>query len=121
MAKVSIEWEHNIPENAKKIIKEVVEGLWSASELAVNIIGNKANEQVPLDIGTLSRSWSVEPLSNDIGFRMGFHTKYAARLHEHPEYRFQNGRKAKYLEDPIEQNLGDWQNAFLSKLKEVMK
>lgn len=31
-------------------------------------------------------------------------TPYAHRLHEHPEYRFQKGRKGKYLTDPIIKN-----------------
>jgi len=119
MAKVSIEWEHNVPENIKKIIKEMVEAMWTASELAVDVIGNESEKQVPFKVGTLRDSWRVDPLTNEIGFRFGYHTPYAARLHEHPEYRFGNGRKAKYLEQPVESNLGDWQGKFLSKLREI--
>ena len=119
MAKVSIEWEHNVPENIKKIIKEMVEAMWTASELAVDVIGNESERQVPFKVGTLRDSWRVDPLTNEIGFRFGYHTPYAARWHEHPEYRFGNGRKAKYLEQPVESNLGDWQGKFLSKLREI--
>lgn len=119
MGKVNIEWENNVPNKVREVIQKVVEGLWSASEVASDIIGNESNKQVPFDIGTLSKTWFVEPLNNEIGFRFGYRTPYAARLHEHPEYKFKNGRKAKYLEQPIEENMGDYRGQFLNKLKEV--
>jgi hypothetical protein len=59
--------------------------------------------EVPHDEGTLQNSGTVEQLSNG-DVIIGYHTDYAARLHEHPEYRFQKGRKGKYLEDPIINN-----------------
>lgn len=58
--------------------------------------------EVPHDEGTLQNSGTVEEVNGDVV--IGYHTKYAARLHEHPEYRFQKGRKGKYLEDPIVKN-----------------
>jgi hypothetical protein len=121
MAKVSIEWEHDVPKKAKEIVAKMIEGLWEASEEAVIVIGNESEKQVPFDIGTLRDSWDTKPIADreTIGFQMSYNTPYAARLHEHPEYKFKNGRKAKYLEQPIEENLGDWQGRFLSKLKEV--
>ena len=120
MAKVSIEWEHNVPENVKNIIQELTEKLWDASWTAVQTIKWESYPQTPLDTGTLRRSWNDEPLKDEIGFRFGYYTKYAARLHEHPEYHFRTpGTKAKYLEHPIERNLGDWQGAFLTKLREI--
>jgi hypothetical protein len=124
MAKVNIEWEHDVPKKAKELIQKAVEGLWEASEEAVTVIGNISYDQCPLDKHTLRDSWQdvLKPLTNEIGFRFGYSTKYAARLHEHPEYNFKTpGTKAKYLEHPIEQNLGDWQGHFLNKLKQVMK
>lgn len=58
--------------------------------------------EVPHDEGTLQNSGTVEEINGEVV--VGYHTKYAARLHEHPEYRFQKGRKGKYLEDPIKRN-----------------
>ena len=64
--------------------------------------------EVPFEWGTLSDSGAV---SSPLGQRDGdaevdvtYDTPYAARLHEHPEYNFQGGRKGKYLEDPALQN-----------------
>jgi hypothetical protein len=58
--------------------------------------------EVPHDKGSLQNSGVVEPVGADVV--VGYHEPYAARLHEHPEYRFQKGRKGKYLEDPIIKN-----------------
>ena len=58
--------------------------------------------EVPHDKGTLQNSGTVDEQGDDVV--VGYHTPYAARLHEHPEYRFQKGRKGKYLEDPIKRN-----------------
>lgn len=59
--------------------------------------------EVPHDIGILQGTGHVEPEGD--AYIVGYNTRYAARLHEHPEYRFQKGRKGKYLEDPIKTNL----------------
>lgn len=59
--------------------------------------------EVPHDTGYLQNSGDVELRSNG-DVVVGYHTVYAARLHEHPEYNFQKGRKGKYLEDPARRN-----------------
>lgn len=61
-----------------------------------------SQQQVPHDKGTLQNSGNVQPQSDDV--LVGYHTPYAARLHEHPEYHFQRGRKGKYLTDPLNAN-----------------
>ena len=60
--------------------------------------------EVPHNIGLLQNSGATDPIS-DVEEMVGYNKVYAARLHEHPEYRFQKGRKGKYLEDPIKRNL----------------
>lgn len=60
---------------------------------------------VPLDIGTLLGSGQVVPAETmEEGSAVVYDTPYAARLHEHPEFNFQGGRKGKYLEDPANEN-----------------
>ncbi|GAB2519454.1 HK97 gp10 family phage protein [Paramicrobacterium agarici] len=61
-----------------------------------------SSEQVPFDTGTLSGSGSVStPLgAAEPTVEVIYDMPYAARLHEHPEYNFQGGRKGKYVEDP---------------------
>ena len=69
-------------------------------------IGNEllrlSQKEVPHDEGTLQNSGTVEEDGDDV--LVGYHTPYAHRLHEHPEYKFQKGRKGKYLTDPLERN-----------------
>lgn len=60
--------------------------------------------EVPHDTGQLQNTGHVEPGGSDDQI-VGYNKIYAARLHEHPEYHFQGGRKGKYLEDPIKRNL----------------
>jgi hypothetical protein len=38
-------------------------------------------------------------------------------LHEHPEFNFKNGRKGKYLEDPIKNNLGIFKEYYGKMVK----
>lgn len=64
--------------------------------------------EVPVELGTLLGSGAVStPMSardGDPEADVTYDTPYAARLHEHPEYNFQGGRKGKYLEDPAMEN-----------------
>ncbi|PIY32073.1 MAG: hypothetical protein COZ07_06965 [Candidatus Infernicultor aquiphilus] len=90
--------------NLNKVEKIVVNSI----EQGVNDLTNKlladSQKQVPHDIGTLAGSGHTVPASNKGGMiegKVGYNTPYAARLHEHPEYKFQKGRKGKYLIDPL--------------------
>ena len=78
-----------------------------AKQKAEKMVGDEilrlSNKEVPFDIGTLALSGRVDTFPDHV--EVGYHTKYAHRLHEHPEYNFKNGRKGKYLEDPIKHNL----------------
>lgn len=73
--------------------------------------------EVPHDLGTLQNSGFVQDGidSSVVGYG-GNAAPYAARLHEHPEYRFQKGRKGKYLEDPIKNNM----TKFLQYYKDMI-
>lgn len=74
--------------------------------------------EVPHDKGLLQNSGSVEPGDQEV--IVGYNKVYAARLHEHPEYKFQKGRKAKYLEDPIKNNVGVLLDHYGNSLKEAL-
>ena len=78
-----------------------------ASNKALKMVGDEilrlSAKEVPHDTGALLFSGRVDDF--DTYVEVGYHTPYAHRLHEHPEYTFQKGRKGKYLEDPIKNNL----------------
>lgn len=71
------------------------EGLERALEHTLGV----ANTQVPLDEGPLERSGrvDVDGLEGSISYDM----PYAVVQHENLDYRHLPGRKAKYLEDPM--------------------
>lgn len=85
---------------------EVVKKLTDQSLKAIYEVGLEimrlSSFEVPHDKGLLENSRVIVPNGDQVD--IGYNKVYAARLHEHPEYRFQKGRKGKYLEDPIKNN-----------------
>lgn len=75
--------------------------------------------EVPHDTGFLQSTGNVERKKDEV--IVGYHTDYAARLHEHPEYNFQKGRKGKYLEDPLKKNLSKWLKIYLEEISGTFK
>ena len=78
-----------------------------------------SQREVPHDTGQLQNSGFVDDTTPDL-VEIGYNKVYAARLHEHPEYHFQGGRKGKYLEDPIKMNLAVFINFFKDSLRTVI-
>lgn len=90
----------NIPQLSRTIDNSAMAGNYGAAYELMRL----SQFEVPHDEGTLQNSGTVESMPNG-DVIVGYHTVYAARLHEHPEYHFGKGRKGKYLEDPILRNL----------------
>lgn len=88
---------------------------FKAEEAVGDEIIRLATAEVPLDEGTLMNSGAVDEFAGH--HAAGYHTPYAARLHEHPEYRFRRGRKGKYLSDPIANNKGVLGSVFGNSMK----
>jgi len=90
-----------------KKVANYVSSITRLSKKSLLDIGNEilrlSEKEVPHDKGLLQSS-NVAVQGND-EVVVGYNKKYAARLHEHPEYNFQKGRKGKYLEDPIVNNI----------------
>lgn len=86
----------------ENLIKRVQAGSKEAKSIVADEVLRLSQFEVPHDKGLLQNSGHVEPDGED--FIVGYNKVYAARLHEHPEYKFQKGRKGKYLEDPIKYN-----------------
>lgn len=91
----------------------------NAVEAVANEVLRLSQFQVPHDTGQLQNTGHVEPGDNQYQKIVGYNKVYAARLHEHPEYRFQGGRKGKYLEDPIKNNLSVFHKFISDNIKGV--
>jgi len=86
----------------EEAIAEIQSGLVQGGDELLRL----ANKEVPIKEGTLLNSGSVDTarLTSANEVDVGYNTPYAARLHEHPEYKFKNGRKGRYLKDPVDRN-----------------
>jgi hypothetical protein len=97
-------------------VKRMSDYVAQAVDQIANEILRLSSFEVPHDTGMLQASGHVETQSDQSAI-VGYNKVYAARLHEHPEYRFQKGRKGKYLEDPIKHNY----RVFIEYVKDAVK
>ena len=94
-----------VTSNTYQVGDDISAGLVLGLNKAAERLLALSSVEVPLEIGTLQASGQVErAASPDEGSAVTYDTPYAARLHEHPEYNFQGGRKGKYLESPALHN-----------------
>lgn len=104
-------------------VKKVESSLPHEINKALNDIANEilrlSASEVPHDTGMLQNTGHVE--DNKTYVNVGYNTVYASRLHEHPEFNFQGGRKGKYLEDPIKLNLASFRVYYENAIKELFK
>lgn len=97
---------------AKKVDSISMKALAEMGDTLLNL----SSKEVPHDTGALQATGVVDPNEAKQTVTVGYHTPYAARLHEHPEYRFQKGRKGKYLEDPLKHNLSRWLEVYAKQI-----
>lgn len=95
----------------------------AAARKARGVVGDEllrlSQAEVPHDEGTLANTGISDEDGDD--HIVAYNTPYAARLHEHPEYNFQKGRKGKYLEDPIKHNQGAFKTIFETEFTKGLK
>lgn len=100
-----------VTSNFREVLADADERLMRGETMAAHRLLALSSIEVPFEVGTLDASGQVLPAEDaEQGAAVTYDTPYAARLHEHPEYNFQGGRKGKYLEDPALHNkreLGD--------------
>lgn len=99
--------------NLKRFERASVVGLQAGGEFLLG----EAIKIVPFDEGDLQRSGNVSSNGVDT-VNVSFNTPYAARLHENPQFNFQNGRQGKFLETPIKQQSGQ---AFEVMAREIRR
>lgn len=72
---------------------------------------------VPLDTGELhdSSDTSIESFGNEVRATIFYDKEYARKMHEGVGFDFQQGRSAKYLEGPLKNFAGRWEQ-FLRRV-----
>jgi len=107
MAAVSVEFDTSRARRAfDRINGAITVQIDKAEDEVADTILLLSQAEVPHKLGTLQNSGATDRDSK--GAFVGYHTPYAARMHEHPEFNFGKGRKGKYLEDPIKHNMQLW-------------
>ena len=81
-----------------KLHKAAMDGAYLGAEAVLT----KAINQAPLESGTMERSGAVTETKETV--HISFNTPYARKQHEDLTLNHANGRKAKYLEDPFNED-----------------
>ena len=99
MMKIKVKAEWNGKATVDLVKKTLKKALYEEAEDTLT----DSNKDVPLDESDLQGSGDTDIEVNSKGATASvfYDTAYAVKMHEHPEYDFQNGRKGKYLEDVI--------------------
>jgi hypothetical protein len=94
---LSYELEWNGDAIEQLIEHATAEGLTLAAEHLLQV----SRTEVPLEEGTLERSGVASVDDSELTAAVSYDTPYAVRQHEEMTWRHAEGRKAKYLEDPM--------------------
>ena len=77
---------------------KIKDNVMKALRMSAEFLLTETIKTTPKDEGLLIQSGKVSHDDSRVEAVVSFDTPYAIRLHEHPEYNFQNGRRGKYLE-----------------------
>jgi hypothetical protein len=92
--------------------------------LGLQVVGDEllrlSSMEVPHDKGMLQAS-GVSELKAPDWVQVGYHTEYAAKVHEGTTMNFQKGRKAKYLQDPFLANFPLFQKYLANELRKAFQ
>lgn len=117
MMRVNVVWsDRNLANRARQAFKVAAsEGLEHILRESILI--------APLDESTLHQSGGTSVAENIRGVEgaVYFDTPYAVRLHENPEYNFQNGRVGKYLEIVVNQEKAAVENYIRNRIRELFR
>ncbi|WP_425829296.1 minor capsid protein [Streptomyces fractus] len=92
--------------NGNAALRGTREGAARGLRLAAEHVLGVSRAQVPIREGTLERSGTASVDEVDLTAAVSYDTPYAVRQHEETTYRHDAGRKAKYLEDPLNEQAG---------------
>jgi len=107
MANIAVEFDTTLFERAiNRIDGRIDMRVAQAEDEVADTVLLLSQAEVPHRKGTLQNTGATD--RDNHGAYVGYHTPYAARLHENPQYNFGKGRKGKYLEDPIKRNMDQW-------------
>ena len=87
--------------NGDEILAELRDAQVRGLTLAAEHLLQVSRGEVPIEEGTLERSGTATVDAEARSAAVAYDTPYAARQHEDLTFRHDDGRKAKFLEDPL--------------------
>lgn len=98
---IQITGEAQVLQNLARIISESHDRAVQRLGQNCDFILSESKKEVPWDTTHLLQTGTVEPVSGEDAFEIGYNTPYAARQHENMTFHHPKpGTKAKFLEDP---------------------
>jgi|SRR6476469_6065202 len=96
----------------------MVQGVHEACDDLLSV----SRDEIPYDQGDLSNSGlaAVEATATGANGAVGYDTPYAARQHEDPTLRHQDGRKARFLGDPLRENADRYLDHIASTINNAL-
>lgn len=91
-------------DNTATVTAAIHEALADGLEEVTEDLLGEAQQVVPIEEATLSRSGFAQVDRGNLKSQVAFDTEYAIVQHEDPTLRHDAGRTHHYLEDPYEQN-----------------
>lgn len=114
MKSFEVTWDRNI---AAKSRTAGAAGL----KLAVEHLLTESRKEVPIEEGTLERSGVASVDERELVGAVSYDTPYAVVQHENLEYRHDEGRKAKYLEDPANRERQTMRDLIAAELRRALR
>ena len=96
--KIKVTWDDALAMKASD------DGATEGLLLAARMILGATNQVVPYAQGTLMGSGAVDFYIKDKIASVYYDTVYARKLHQNPRFKFQNGRRGKYLQYTLGQS-----------------
>lgn len=88
---------------------------------AAEFVLEEANRTVPFDEGTLKNTGQADVDRANLEASVSYDTPYAVRLHEHPEYNFQGGRRGKWLELTLQEQQDALNRFLIEEMQKVFR
>jgi len=87
--------------NGRRVTEQQRAGAVRGLRMAAEHLLGESRQEVPIEEGTLERSGVASVDEASMRAAVSYDTPYAVRQHEDLDLRHDQGRKAKYLEDPM--------------------
>lgn len=105
--------------NGPQAIRSAQHGLETGVRVAADHLLALSSDVVPIEEGTLQDSGAVT-VEGPVA-AVSYDTPYAVKQHEELGYKHDAGRRAKYLEGPLEENRKELQGIIAKQVQNALK